>query len=68
MLEASGTWRSELGFVVLASGEYEIAGCVEEVRILEREAEEGAGEGRERRVWWAREGCVIIGRDEDGES
>jgi len=56
----------------MCRGEFEISGSVEELRVLKREGspdEEGldalALKEREkgRRIWYARESCVIVARD-----
>jgi trafficking protein particle complex subunit 9 len=66
------TTEVTLGLCAMCRGEFEISGSVEELRVLKREGspdEEGldalALKEREkgRRIWYAREGCVIVARD-----
>ena len=80
VLEAEGKRDVEVGFCILSEGEYEVGAAVEEVRVSKGEADKsGSGEGeaedlvlkawkygeRERRVWYAREPCVLIAKDGD---
>ena len=80
LLGPDETTEVELGICVLCSGEYEVGGTVEEVRVWKPDASEVKGgsesaaatfvedrllERTERRIWHAREGCVISARDAD---
>lgn len=71
ILGPGDTAEAKLGLCVMCRGEFEVGGSVEEVRALKAEALDGmdllAVKERERgrRIWHAREGCVVIARDGD---
>ena len=70
----------ELGICLLCSGEFEVGATVEEVRVWIPDASEVKGgsesaplvedyllERNDRRIWHAREGCIICAKDADNE-
>lgn len=79
LLQPGASTEVEVGICMLCSGEYEVGATVEEVRVWKGDASEVKGrsesapsfvedhllERTERRVWHAREGCVISARDAD---
>ena len=82
LLKPDETIEVELGICVLCSGEFEVGATVEEVRLSKAAPDERKGmrerdaanfvedyllERTERRVWHAREGCLISARDADSE-
>lgn len=70
VLEPGQTKTTDMGVLVLCRGVFEVGAIVEEVVVLRKGAEdlEGGVGGAERRVWGAREPCVLIARDsEEGE-
>lgn len=79
LLQPGESMEVELGICVLCSGEFEVGATVEEVRVWKGHASEVKGgseaaptfiedhllERTERRIWHAREGCVISAKDAD---
>lgn len=79
LLKAGESRQLELGCAFLCSGEFKIAAMVEEVSVWKAaKDEEGSVKGEdglldgglvdgsgERRIWAAREPCVVVVRDED---
>lgn len=70
VLAPGGSRAVDMDFAILCRGVFEIGAVAEEVRVLHREQDVGAGLGGEpeRRIWGLREGCVLVARDVEDDN